>query len=77
MDTALMVVGLVFVGIVIIWIFTFLSDPKEINETEEAQVREESPQERERSVFEEQAKSAESNADDIAFYSPGEGSDRE
>lgn len=72
MDTALIVVGILLVGVLIIWIFTFLSDPKEIDETEEAQVREETPQEREHSIFEEAAKKTESNADDIAFYSPGD-----
>lgn len=72
MDTALIVVGLLLLGILGMWAFSFLSDPKEIDEAEEAQVRQESPAERERQSFAETAKAAESNAEDIAFYSPGE-----
>lgn len=72
MDTALIVVGLLGVGILVLWIFTYLSDPKQIDEDEEAQVREATPQELEHSRFEEEAREAQSNADDIAFYSPGE-----
>ncbi len=72
MDTALIVVGFILVGILVIWTFAHLSDPEEIGEEEEAQVRHETPQEREHELFEEEAKKAESNADDIAFYSPGD-----
>lgn len=75
MDTALIVVGVLLVGILIVWTFAFLSDPKEIGESEEAQVRQETPQELERDTFEEAAKNAQSNAEDIAFYSPGGSSD--
>ena len=62
------------VGILIVWIFTYMSDPKQIDEDEETQVREASPEEREHARFDEAAKTAESNADDIAFYSPGDSS---
>lgn len=72
MDTALMVVGVVGVGVLLIWLVTYLSDPKEIDEEEEAQVRHETPAQRERDRFDEAAKEAQSNADDIAFYSPGD-----
>ncbi len=72
MDTALIVVGGVLVGVLIVWTFTFLSDPKEIGETEEAQVRHEAPQELEHDRLKEAEKKAQSNAEDIAFYSPGE-----
>ncbi len=72
MDTALIVVGLLVVGILLIGTFAYLSDPKEIDEEEETQVRRESPQDLERDRFEETVKDAQSNADDIAFYSPGE-----
>ncbi len=75
MDTALIVVGLLLVGILLIWTFAYLSDPKEIDEQEETQVRRESPRDLERDRFKETAKDAQSNADDIAFYSPGEASD--
>ena len=74
MSTALIVVGVLLIGLLIIWIFTSLSDPKEIDEAEEAQVREQTPQEHERSILQEEAQAAQSNADDIAFYSPGESS---
>jgi hypothetical protein len=74
MDTALIVAGLLLVGILIIWIFSYLSDPKQIDEEEEADVREATPQDRERSRFDEEAAKAQSNADDIAFYSPGDSS---
>lgn len=74
MDTALIVVGFVLVGILIVWTFAHLSDPEEIDETEEVQVHHETPAEREHELFEEEAKKAQSNADDIAFYSPGDSS---
>ena len=74
MDTALIVIGVILAGILITWIFTVLSDPKDIGEAEEAQVRDETPNksELERSKFNEAGKNADSNAEDIAFYSPGE-----
>ena len=43
MDTALIVIGLFLVGMLIMWIFAFLSDPEEIDEQEEAVVREVPP----------------------------------
>jgi hypothetical protein len=75
MDTALIVVGLILVGAIIIWMFTRMSDPKQVDEEEEAQVRRETPGARERETFDEAAKNAGSNKDDIAFYSPGESGD--
>lgn len=75
MDTALIVIGLLLVGILIVWIFAYLSDPKQIDEQVEAEVREESPEEIKRSIIEERAHKAESNAEDIAFYSPGDTTD--
>lgn len=72
MDTALIVVGVVAVILLVVWMFSFMSDPKGIDEEAEAQVRAETPQERERAVFEDKIKEAESNAADIAFYSPGD-----
>lgn len=72
MDTALIVVGFLLVGLLVIWTFAHLSDPEEINETEEAQVRDQTPAEREHELFEEEAKKVQSNADDIEFYSPGD-----
>jgi hypothetical protein len=72
MDTALIVVGVLLVGILILWLFSYMSDPKQIDEEEEAGVREESPKELEHDEIESAARSVESNADDIAFYSPGD-----
>jgi hypothetical protein len=72
MDTALIVIGLLLVGMLIVWIFAYLSDPKQIDEQMEAEVREESPEEIERSAIRDEARKAESNAEDIAFYSPGD-----
>lgn len=72
MDTALIVIGLLLVGMLIMWIFSYLSDPKQIDETEEAGVRDETLKEPERSVIEREVQKAESNAEDIAFYSPGD-----
>ncbi len=77
MDTALIVVGVLLIGTLVVWVFTFLSDPKEIDETEEAQVREEAPAAREETQAQAAAQTAQSNADDIAFYSPGESSGNE
>lgn len=73
MDTALIVIGLFLVGMLIMWIFAFLSDPKEIDEQEEAVVREVPPRQIERAVAEEDAaKDAQRKADEIEFYSPGD-----
>jgi hypothetical protein len=73
MDTALIVIGLFLVGMLIMWIFAFLSDPKEIDEQEEAVVREVPPKQIERAVAEEDAaKDAQRRADEIEFYSPGD-----
>jgi hypothetical protein len=72
MDSALIVIGLLFVGMLIVWIFTYLSDPKEIGEEEKAQVREQPPEEIRRSAAEMEIEKAERNAEEIAFYSPGE-----
>jgi len=72
MDTALIVVGFLLVGILVIWTFAHLSDPEDIGESEETVVREQSPQERERERFEQEEQKSRSNADDIEFYSPGD-----
>lgn len=72
MDIALIVVGLMGVAILILWIYASLNDPKQVDEEMEAQVREETPQERERSRFEQAQNESEQNAEDIEFYSRGE-----
>lgn len=69
MDIALIVVGLLFVAILIVWALAFLSDPKEVDEEEESQVRAEGPAARERARFDEAASEAERSRDEIAFYS--------
>lgn len=76
MDIALIVFGVLALAILLIWIYSFMGDPKEINQEEEEQVRSESPHERERAAFGNAAKDEERNADDITLYSPGDGGDQ-
>ncbi len=75
MDIALIVLGVLAFAVLVIWAYTFMSDPKEIDEQEEQEVRAQTPEERERAALDEAGKAAESNADDIVMYSPGEGID--
>lgn len=72
MDTALIVVGLVLAGALLIWVYAHLSDAEEIDEEEEQEVRAQTPEVREREEFNQQEQGAQSNAEDIAFYSPGD-----
>ncbi len=72
MDIALIVIGLLGVAILLLWIYATLNDPKQIDEEMETQVRDESPQERERTRFEQAEHDAERNADDIDLYKRGE-----
>lgn len=72
MDTALIVLGLFLLGVLGMWAYARLSDPKEIDQEEEAQARAETPAQREREIFEERVEDAKRNAEDIAMYSPGE-----
>lgn len=71
MDIALMIVGLFMLSVLLMWAYSFVSDPKDIDQYEERRVRAETPQERERAALDEAAKDAERNAEDIALYSPG------
>ncbi|HEY4502108.1 MAG TPA: hypothetical protein VJJ20_03530 [Candidatus Paceibacterota bacterium] len=73
MDIALMVLGLFALAILLTWAYSFVSDPKDIDQAEEQEVRAETPEEHERAAFDEAAKAAERNADDIVLYSPGDG----
>lgn len=72
MNVALIVVGVVLVGALLMWIYAHMSDAEEIDEQEEHEVRAETPQERERELFNKEEESTQSNAEDIAFYSPGD-----
>jgi hypothetical protein len=53
MDIALMVVVLFMLAILLTWGYTYLVDPKEIDQEEKEQVRAETAEERERSRFKE------------------------
>jgi hypothetical protein len=77
MDIALIIFGLVLLAILLSWVYSFMSDQKEIDQEEERQVRDETPQEHERAALDEAAKEAERNASDIALYSPGNGGSEE
>ena len=77
MDIALMVLGLFVLAIVLSWAYSYLDDPKEIDQEEEREVRQESPEVHERAAFERAAKEAKSNAQDIELYSPGDAADQE
>lgn len=73
MEILLVIVGLFVLAVLMSWAYAYLSDAETIDEEEEREVRAESPEERERSRLKEAQEEALRRADDIKFYSRGEG----
>ncbi len=73
MDIALIIVGLVGVAILLLWIYGSLNDPKQIDEDMKVEAEQQTPEAREHTRLEQAKHDAERNAQDIEFYSPGDG----
>jgi Sec-independent protein translocase protein TatA len=69
MDIALIVFGALMLAAIGMWAYARLGDAREIDQEEETQVRQGTPQDRERSRFEKEAEEEEQNAEEIQFYS--------
>lgn len=76
MDIALIVIGLIVVAVLVVWIYTWVADPKNVQDEERGDVASMSPRELERERFDARIKEEERKADEIDFYSRAEETDQ-
>lgn len=76
MDIALIVIGLIVAAVLVVWIYTWVADPKNVQDEEHGDVASMSPRELERERFDARIKEEERKADEIDFYSRAEETDQ-